>query len=402
MGKLFCRAFTRTVTETLSYANAAGLAATLKLDTPFSLKLTLAGYSDKAALLLDSLLNALALPLLSDKAFDQERFSLIHSLNATELFPEANENHGLDEAKRLAAQSLIPSYATLQDQKEALEDLNNDDLSLFAEKVFQQTYIEGMLAGNLTEHQARKIWNKAKESLSLLSYPKQIHYQLRELALPASQGPFKITAKTQHDSHTVFLTLQQPTVSPAAQAASLLLETILQQDLFETFSQRQQAAYFTEVNTSQKGGVLSAVFSLQSQVLSPGDLLARLDLFLETYIKDFNRAISKQRFKKVQKRALSLHRQPPLNLTAMATQLDRLAFNAYSGFLISDQLLDALKALTYDQLKQAATSLLSRRNKKRLVIALKGALSSETPPTYREVIAHELKALGTYTQADSK
>ncbi|MEM7174849.1 MAG: insulinase family protein [Chlamydiota bacterium] len=402
LGKLFCRAFKRTVTETLSYANAAGLTATLNLDTPFSFKLTLTGYSGKAFLLLDSLLNALTLPLLSDKAFDQERFSLAHSLNATEIFPVASENHGLDQAKRLSAQSLIPSYATIQDQKEALEDLNNDDLSLFAEKVFQQTYIEGMLAGNLTEHQARKIWSKAKESLSLLPYPKEIHDQLRELILPANQGPFKVAATTQHDSHTVVVTLQQTTVSPVVQAATLLLETILQEDLVETLGQRQQAAHFTQVNTFQKGGTLSTVFSLQSQVLNPDDLLARLDLFLETYVNDFNRVISKQRFEKMQKRIISSQCRPPLNLTEMADQLDRLVFNDQNNILTPYQQLNALRELTYRQLKHIATSLLTRRNKKRLVVALKGACSSKTPPTYRKIVAHELKALGAYTEDDSK
>ena len=395
LGKLFCHAFKRQAAETLSYANAVGLSASFTLDTPFSFKLSLTGYSDKAALFLDSLLDILALPSLSEEAFKQERALLSQTLNMTEIFPETPGKNGLEEAKNLAANSLLAFYASIEDQKEALHDLNEDDLSLFAEKVFQQTYTEAMLTGNLTQDQARKAWNQFKEKIYLFPYPKTLHDNIRYLALPAHKGPFKMTATTEHENHTLFLTVQHD-VSSANRAGALLLNVIFHEDLIKKLGHHQQAAYFNQMSSTQKGQILSTTFSLQSNTLEVDDLLARLDLFLESYVKDFDTIVPKMRFEKIKSQVLASYQQPPLNLAKMANQLDQFAFGSQTCFSKRSQLVNTLQTLTYDQLKKLTAGFFSRQNKKRLVIAVKGSLPLENLSAYRKIIAHDLKVLGTY------
>ena len=278
----------------------------------------------------------------------------------------------------------------------ALENLSYEDYLFFADKLFQEAYIEAVLIGNMTEKQASNAWNLALEKLSFAPYPKKNHERKQMLTLSSFQGPYKVPAQTESLGNAAILVIQEGAMTFPKKASHLVLGTGLQEDFFDTLRTKQQTAYFAKAGSQEEEEQLFNMFMVQSSTHQPDELIARFELFLETYIKDFEVALPEGRFEVLRSNVITTLETPPTNLGQMSFYLNSLAFTHKGDFARRDKMITALKNLTYEGFKADTISFLSRRNSRRIAIMLEGKQPEGKAFRYEGVTAETLKTEGTY------
>ncbi|MCK4934512.1 MAG: insulinase family protein, partial [Simkaniaceae bacterium] len=263
-----------------------------------------------------------------------------------------------------------PLSAELQSE---LKEITYEEFIAFIDTIFQQTYLEMMLTGALDESTAKHIWNRFKEHFASIHYPINEQHKKELLILPQNQGPFMVTDFTNMQGHAAILTIEQGPFSFEKKAAQNLLNTALKTSFFETLRTKQQTAYIARAWATEIEHELLQYFAVQSSTHQPEELIARFELFIEDFLKNFEVNLPLDRFEKMKEMAIVSYSTPPTNLEEMASRLSRLAFTHQGDFSRVDKLIESLKNLSYQDLEKASKEFLSRKNTKRLAVLLVGA-----------------------------
>lgn len=385
--------FTYTLDEklapTLSFAQPASLGmGCFPNDMKFTLQI--GGYSEKAPLLLEHVLKELKNCKMTKEEFDLYSASLKSSY--------ANKGKAMPMTQALEIyQNLLFSNAPKHTEKlAALHHLTYEDYLSFADHLLDDCYVEALLAGNMTENEAHQTWTTIHEKLGANPYLKKNHEKKQMLTLSSFQGPFKIPAQTESLGNAAILMIQEGAMTFPKKASQSILGTALQEDFFDTLRTKQQTAYIAKAVSGEEEEQLYNLFLVQSTSHQPDELIARFELFLETYIKDFETILSEGRFELIKSNVITILETPPTNLAQMASQLHTLAFNHKGDFERREKLVAALKDLTYENFKKDTTSFLSRKNPKRIAIMLEGKQPEGKSFRYEGITAETLKTEGTY------
>ncbi|MCP5505651.1 MAG: insulinase family protein [Chlamydiales bacterium] len=385
--------FTYTLDEklapTLAYASAASLSVGCSAnDMKFTL--SLGGYSEKAPLLLQETLKHLKHCKMTKEEFELYTASLKSSYT--------NVGKGMPMMQAIEIyQNLLYSNAPLHTEKlSALATLTYDDYLYFADHLLDECYVEATLTGNMTEQEAHQTWTLVHQTLNANPYPKKNHEKKQMLILSAFQGPYKIPAQTASLGNAAVLMVQEGQMTFPKKASQMVLGTALQEDFFDTLRTKQQTGYIAKSKSAEEDEQLYSLFLVQSTTHQPDELIARFELFLETYIKDFETILSEGRFELIKSNVITILETPPTNLGQKASELHTLAFTYKGDFDRKQKLISALKELSYDDFRDDTVSFLSRQNPKRIAVMLEGKQPDGKAFRYEGMTAETLKAEGTY------
>ncbi|MBF5059831.1 insulinase family protein [Candidatus Neptunochlamydia vexilliferae] len=374
---------------TLSFAEAASLNTSCRAGN-MKLYLQINGFSEKAPLLLEKVLTTLKSCKMTKEEFELYTTSLKSSYaNQGKAMPIAQANEILG--------NLLFNNAPLHTEKlAALESLTYEEYLTFADHLFKETYTEGMLIGNMTQTDAERVWQMVQEKLGSAPYPKKDHERRQILTLSSFQGPYKVSMQTESLGNAAILLIQEGVVTFPKKAAQLILSQGLQDDFFATLRTKQQTGYITYSGGYEEEDQLYKAFMVQSTTHQPDELIARFELFLETYVKDFEVSLPEGRFEVLRSNVITLLDTPPTNLSAMNANLTHIAFTHKGDFERRKKLIAHLKELTYEEFKTKAITAISRQNPRRIAIMLEGKQPKEKTFRYEGITADTLKAQGTY------
>ncbi len=373
----------------LSFAEPASLGMRCyPSDMKFSLQI--GGYSEKAPLLLKE-----TLIQLKNCKMTKEEF---------ELYCVALKSNYANVGKAMPMVQGIEIYQNLLfnnapkhlEKVAALQNLTYEDYLSFADHLLDDCYLEALFAGNMTEKEAHQTWTTIHEKLGANPYPKKNHEKKQMLTLSAFQGPYKVPAQTDSLGNAAILMIQQGGMTFPKKASHSILGTALQEDFFDTLRTKQQTAYIAKAMSAEEEEQLYNLFLVQSTSHQPDELIARFELFLETYIKDFETILSEGRFELIKSNVITLLETPPTNLGQMASQLHTLAYTYKGDFERREKLIAALKELSYEDFKKDTYTFLSRKNPKRIAIMLEGKQPDGKAFRYEGITAENLKMEGTY------
>lgn len=375
--------------DTLSYAEAASLSTRTGVS---NLKFILAiqGYSEKAPLLLEALLSEMKSLKISKEEFELYTTSLLSS------YSNVGKAMPIVQAQEILLNITTNISPKHNEKIVALKNMSYEDFLAFSDKLFQEAYVEAMLTGNLCEKDANHIWNMVRTKLAYSPYPPQEHEKKQMLILSPFQGPYKVHNLTESLGNAAILVVQEGPFSYPKKAAASVLGTALQEDFFDTLRTKQQTAYIAKVFAMEEEEQLYKLFMVQSSTHQPDELIARFELFLETYVKDFESMITEGRFEVIRDNLITLLSTPPTNLPKMASHLNELAFTHKGDFERYEKAIQALKELTYEDFKRDTITFLSRKNPKRIAIMLEGKQPEGKAFRYEGVTAETLKTEGTY------
>lgn len=389
MMDLFRYALDENLAATQTYAEAASLSlSTTVADN--KLLILVGGYSEKAPLLLEETLRKAKKCHMTKEEFDQYTTSLKSSY--------ANQAKAMPVAQAFEIYlDLIYNNAPKHPAKlSALEAIQYEDYLAFAEKLFEESYVEALLIGNMTEKDAHRIWEITSQQLSYMPYPKKNHERKQMLTLSSLQGPYKIPSQTDCLGSAAILAIQEGGMTFPKKASHVVLGKGLQEDFFDTLRTKQQTAYIAQAQSFEDEEQLFNLFIVQSSTHQPDELVARFELFIENYVKDFESFISEGRFEVLRSNMITLLETPPTNLAKMAMELNGLAFTHKGDFERKEKIIAALKHLSYEEFKADTITFLSRKNPRRIAIMLEGKQPEGKAFRYEGITANTLKTEGTY------
>lgn len=373
-----------------SQASRAGLYPQISHgDLRFTIQVN--GYSEKASQLLEEIFHTV-----KTIAPTKAQFQLYKESFLSKYENQDQKSLPVYQAIELTTNLLENDAPLSADLESELKNITYEEFISFIDKVFQQTYLEGMLTGNISENGAKKIWNRFKEHFASLNYPLGEQHTKEILILPQNQGPFMITDYTSMQGHAAILVIEEGAFSFEKSAAQDILGKALKTGFFETLRTKQQTAYMAHAWATEIEHELLQYFAVQSSTHQPQELIARFELFIEDFLKNFDENLPKERFEKMREMSIVTLSTPPTNLEVMTSRLHRLAFTYQGDFNRFDQLISALQALSYKELQLISKEFLSRRNTKRLVVLLEGASPSDKEFRYEQTTCENLKNLGTY------
>lgn len=362
---LYAYALDQKLAPVTTYASAAhlnvnGYASGLKFF------LNVSGYSDKADVLLGDVLETLKSSKLSKDEFELYKDAVITQFENQSKMPPYIQSHVL------LSNLLYNDQPTGQAKAVALKKVGYEDYQSFIKELFAKNYIEGMMTGNLTEETASRVWKKVHDSLSGQPYPKSEHVEKKVLQLAADKGPFAIVQESAMQGHVALMVIQEGTFSFGKEASQEVLGQALKEEFFKTLRTKQQTAYIAKSWPVEVEGELMQFFLVQSTTHRPQELIARFELFIENFIKDFDESMPEGRFENIRDGLVTTLETPPPNLFQMTSRLYRDAFVYNGDFDRVAEKINALKALTYEETLKDARKYLGRKNTRRLAILFEG------------------------------
>lgn len=370
-------------------ANKAGIKLEATV-TDLQLQIVVEGYSDKIDQVIINAFDAVNNFSLSPEKFARNKEKLLQTYyNRIDRLP-------IFLSHEVVSHILYPHSHRTHTLISHLQELDYDSFNVFLHTCLQKNFIEGLISGNYTESDALLLWQKILGKIPQNEFHLQEHYKKNILLLNSNDGPFKIIESTNRQGTALQLLLQSGPFSFETLASAKVFENIIKQPFFTTLRTQQQVAYIAHSNTKLVENQLLHFFSVHSSTHHGDELLARFELFLEGYVKDFSASISEENFTQVTEMLMQKLRVPPVNLFDFTRKLHALAFTYNGDFAFYDKLYSALENLTYQNFQTYITSVLSRNNRSRLAVIIEGPHPTEKDFIYKITDISALKKVSSY------
>ena len=386
---LYCRSLSDTLFPITQAADVAG--STIQFSQGnFALTVAVQGYSEPSFRLTENVFEALPKVKPSHEQYKLFKQSLIAR------YENASKELPVVQSLELVSNVLFNNCPTNEEKLTALKRISYDEFCTFAKQLFKTSYTESLLYGNLTKGEAERLSASLLSILGSQPYPLENHYNREILLLPQSKGPFMITGQTPMQGNAAVLVIQEGPYSFEKRASQEVLAKVIKNEFFETLRTKQQTAYIAKAWEKEEEKQLLQLFAVQSSTHQPSDLIARFELFLENFIKQYTTVLPEARFENVRQIAISSLRMPPENLSLSAARLFALGFDYDGDFQLVDKRIDALEKLTYDETRKDAILFLSRLNTKRLAVLLEGVPQKDRKFRYELTSKKEIRTEGTF------
>ncbi len=384
---LYIRALKEKLSSTLFFAKQAGLSAHFS-SQDYSIKVALEGYSDQAQLLLTSIFSAM-----KKVAPTLDQFEIFRASLASD-YDNASKELPIRQATDLLS-SIIFNQPTNAELLKTTKHISYEEFLAFSKNLFSTAYLEGMLYGNLTQHEATSLWGQLKTTLDAAPYPLEKQQRKQVLVLSEKYGPYMLVQNTDRQGNGVLLLLEEGDFSFEKRATQQILGSALSDGFFDTLRTKQQTAYIAKAWDAEEERQLLQYFAVQSSTHQPHELLARFELFLEDFYKNIQLIIPESRFEKIRSNVITLLQMPPENMAGMTQKLNKLAFD-YRDFDWINKRIESTKAITYEQFCSTALTFLSRENARRLAVLVEGVLAPENDFRYEKISKDDVRNLGSF------
>ncbi|CRX37883.1 insulinase family protein [Estrella lausannensis] len=279
----------------------------------------------------------------------------------------------LDKSIQLLKASIYKYYPLPEEKIKVLQDITAKDLDSYIQSLYSEGFVEGIVLGNLTSEEAGKIAGIAEKSFAKTPY-KPPFFQREVLDMKGNLGPHYLEETIAAQGNAALLLIERDVVySHKTRAIHQILTQSIQEPFFSELRTRQQTGYIVQASGEEIDRRLFNFFLAQSTTHSPRDLLARFELFLESFVQELaNKELTEERFNKI-KDALIYDLKNSVKNISQATELLAHLLYLYGGdFQWVEKRLKALEELTYSECLEGIQDTLSKKNLKRFAILLKG------------------------------
>lgn len=391
--KVFCDLFLKAVNDELfpiiSAAEEAGAKIEIK-DDHFAVAVAINAFSDHSDKLTTEILSRFKKVRPSKEQFEIYKSSLASD------YENSEKDLLFFQAQQALSNILFNDSHTSAEKLSTLSNISYEEFSHFAANVFKKTYIQGLLYGNITKNEGNTLLNNIRNKMKSEEYPIKDHHERSILLLPKEQGPYMVAQPTSMQGNAAILMIEQGPYSFEKRACQQVLSTVLQNLFFDTLRTKQQVAYIAKAWEKAEENQLLQFFAVQSSTHLPSELIARFELFLENFVKQFTTELPRERFENVRKMAITTLQIPAENLITNASRLFLLGFDYDGDFRLIEKRIHALEKLTYEETRAMAAEILSRQNPRRLAVLMEGVVPKEKNFRYELISKEDLLRNGTY------
>jgi len=371
-------------------ATMAGFNFVIK-QTENGIAIIIDGYNDNASALLEAILKAL-----KTGPIDEATFNLYKDTLQREYLNSAKDTP-ITQATDQFKSVIYRFYSTNQQKAHAIQEVTFNLYNEAVSKLFDQTFVEGILYGNLTEEQARQVSQKVLDTVKAQPYPKDKQLKKEVITLPNS-GPYYIENRIPVQGNAVVLGIETADFSFKTRAAQQILMQAISSPFFAELRTKQQTGYIVYSSNEEIDRKLFNLFLIQSNTYESHDLLARIEIFLENFVQEIGKSqLTEEDFNVIKKTLIDNIKHSINNTTTMGDLLKTLAFKYDGDFDWMNKRVQGFEELSYSEFLNLSQVLLSKENRKRLAILMNGQRASENDWNYRRIdTVSQLRKAGTW------
>jgi insulysin len=373
-------------------ATVAGLNFTINRSN-YGISLKITGYSDNAHVLYDEILNQL-----KDVSITEQKFKLYKQALLRD-YHNFDKETPLKRAKEFFQNAIYKNFTMERQKAVALRKLTYAKFEEAAQEMFKQSFVEGLIYGNVNDEQAHEYAHKLIQTLGSEPYPKKEQKQPEIIILPENKGPFFFESKIPAQGNAVLLAIEDPEYTFKNRAAQQILMKAMEEPFFSDLRTKQQTGYIVFSSGEEIERVLFNVFVVQSNTHEPRDLLARFELFIEGFLQEVGKKyLSEENFETIKAALLQDLEKPQNNMEEMGDLMQKLAFKYDGDFDWIDKRIQGFKDLSYPEFVRFVDDFMGKANKRRLGILVKGVLPEDKAFSYSRVNdLGQLKKLSTFS-----
>lgn len=388
---LYLKCLNEQLDEIIYQANAANLFSSI---TPIEsgLQFVIYGYSEKAKIFFDQIVDKMAHFQVDDQTFKVQKDALLKS------YMNASLDSPLSQAMEIAKSILNKNYVTNEKKAQAIKNVTKESLCRFANHLYNKTFVESLIYGNLSKEDALTFVSTLQETLKSKPLPENEIPKKMVLKLNDELGPFSYNKKIDQSGNANILIIENGCFSIKKRIMLQVLSKGIQEPFFSELRTRQQTGYIVATDDRDYERELMQFFIVQSNTHDPCDLNSRFELFIENILRDFEtKEFTKERFETIKASTIQELKVPFNNLTDMAKALETLAFDFEGDFEWIDKKVKSLQDLNYDEFTAFAYEFLGRENKRRLNIQIQGTLPRKNELHYTNIpTIQRVRALGEF------
>lgn len=390
LGDLYIKMITETLNHVSYQAQLADLSFSLQR-TNNGVSVTITGYSDKAETLFDEILKHL-----KTKTIPEEKFK-IYKDSLCKQYQNFSKESSLSQGLEIFRDALYKKFTTEKDKANAIKKINLPKFQTFLNSLFDETFVEGMLYGNMKEGGAHDLSNKLLTSLNSAPFPPSLQFKPEALKMNQEKGPFIIEKETKSGGNALVLTIEGNPFTFKERASQQISMKTLSQPFFSNLRTKQQTGYIVQSLDKEVEKQLFNIFLIQSSTHDSHDLLARTEQFIEHLLQEMEHECDKEHFETIKGATLFELKQPPKSLKEMGELLATLAFKFEGDFDWLNKRIQGMEGLTYAEFLKFNKQFLGRQNKKRLAILVNGAIPLEKRFKFNRLRSiTELKQISEY------
>lgn len=346
----------QTLNQSLYQANAAGLYGTLNShDLGVSIKIR--GYWEKAPLLLEQMLKALAEAPLSNQLFKD----LQHKI--TQQLQDVQKKRPFQQALAKLDQRLLPNHFPETELIAALNSLSLLDLQDYRQNWLKNLQGTLMTHGAITQQQALMIAERIQSAITLKKIPgpqPKLHLinqpEILEWSYDHSD---KVSLHYVQSQHYTAPQLNPSTLEEGLhqRVAWALVGRMMKADFFEQLRTQEQLGYIVTARPKSFKQHPGIFFLVQSPKVSADKLTARVHTFIKNYAEGFNQ-ITQETINKHQQGLANDLRKKPQSLSEKGNIYWSLLLDQ-QPFDVSERLAKATEALTREDIQQVLKEIAS-------------------------------------------
>lgn len=383
---LFALAFSEKINEKLYAAKVAHFDFSLASKED-GFTLSIHGFEEKMPLLMDMIGSKLTTITLSSQELAIYKERLLKEYECALL------ESPLKQAAEMTNSILYQNYQTMEQKSEQLLNITLAEANRFCKKIFKKGYLEASCYGSSESSNTTKmVWEKMIATLHFSPYPKEEQVK-RKLARFSAMGyPTYLENHFPMPSGGLLVTLDFGDFSFEKRAVQEILSKALAEPFFSELRTRQQTAYLVTNWSQELERHLYNFFAIQSSSHDPRDLLARFELFLESFLANFEREhVPKERFARIKQALVKQLLYPQFDFAMMGSLFHTLAFEYKGDFAWLEKRAQAVEELSYEDFLASVYRTMKQSRQERVAVLVKGTFTQEAPFAYE--LAHSIHSI---------
>ena len=326
--------------------------------------LSVGGYDDKQQVLLSRIIDT----IMSFRV-DPERFAVIK-----QRMKQDWQNTHLDRPYQQLNQALntLVSMRTWTPDAylQIIDDISVAELQKHINALQQQAYIRMLIHGNIDRKHATDIATSIIQRLRKKIKPAP-PLKRESVKLVPSATPHLFSVDIDHNDSAIISYYQGPDGETRTQARSLLLLQILEAPFFNQLRTTEQLGYVVYSGSSNSLRIPAVKFVIQSPVKGPQDLLERIDHFLHQEFTAVNNMEAGE-FEANKQAILTRLLEKDKRLGERTQRYQNSLALKYLNFDHRDELADAIRALTREDISKYYEELLLSDQQRHIIIESTG------------------------------
>ncbi len=278
--------------------------------------------------------------------------------------------------------TIFEEYVNFNQKRAAVNKVTLPVFQSFQDNLFKKTYIKGSITGSMTEQEAKELTSSLDLALHKTPGSDSPPYYAKIKPADDQTGPTIYNFDTKAEGDAIILSLETNSYSVNLRNIQDMLSQTMSEAFFSELRTRQQVGYIVFSESMELQKHLFSIFGAQSTTHTPTELLWRFELFLANYADEINDNISEERFEALKSSLTKQLQTAPATLKSFNENTFRLGFEM-EDFEWTSKRLEALKSLTYEEFLSQSRKYLSRENKRRLAVTVRGQHRDTVPFEYK-------------------